>query len=59
MDQIMLDVTDIPDVEIGDDVIVYGGPELPAEEVASAAQTISYELFCVLSPRVPRVYVRD
>ena len=59
MDQIMLDVTDIPDVEIGDDVIVYGGPELPAEEVASAAQTISYELFCVLSHRVPRVYVRD
>ena len=59
MDQIMLDVTDIPDVAVGDDVIIYGGPELPAEEVAAAAGTISYELFCVLHPRVPRVYVRD
>ncbi len=59
MDQIMLDVTDIPDVAVGDDVIIYGGPELPVEEVAAAAGTISYELFCVLHPRVPRVYVRD
>ena len=59
MDQIMLDVTDIPDIAVGDDVIVYGGPELPVEEVATAAGTISYELFCVLHPRIPRVYVRD
>ena len=59
MDQIMLDVTDIPDVAVGDDVIVYGGPELPAEEVATTAGTISYEMFCVLHPRIPRIYVRD
>jgi alanine racemase len=59
MDQIMLDVTDIPDVTMGDDVIIYGGSELPVEEVAAAAGTISYELFCVLHPRVPRVYVKD
>ena len=59
MDQIMLDVTDIPDVTVGDDVIVYGGPELPAEEVAAAVGTISYEMFCVLHPRIPRIYVRD
>ena len=59
MDQIMLDVTDIPDVAVGDDVIVYGGPELPAEEVAATAGTISYEMFCVLHPRIPRIYVRD
>ena len=59
MDQIMLDVTDIPDVTVGDDVIVYGGPELPAEEVAATVGTISYEMFCVLHPRIPRIYVRD
>ena len=59
MDQMMLDVTDIPGVQIGDDVIIYGGPELPAEEVADMAGTIPHELFCTLSPRVPRVYVRD
>ncbi|MBO6266397.1 MAG: alanine racemase [Acidaminococcaceae bacterium] len=59
MDQLMVDVTDIPGVQIGDDVIIYGGPELPTEEVAAIAGTIPYELFCTLSPRVPRVYVRD
>ena len=59
MDQMMLDVTDIPDVKTGDDVIVYGGPELPTEEVAAIAGTIPHELFCTLSPRVPRVYIRD
>ena len=59
MDQLMVDVTDIPSVQIGDDVIIYGGPELPTEEVAAIAGTIPYELFCTLSPRVPRVYVRD
>ena len=59
MDQIMLDVTDIPDVTVGDDVIVYGGPELSAEEVAATVGTISYEMFCVLHPRIPRIYVRD
>ena len=59
MDQMMLDVTDIPGVKIGDDVIVYGGPELPTEEVAAIAGTIPHELFCTLSPRVPRVYIRD
>lgn len=59
MDQMMIDVTDIPGVQIGDDVIIYGGPELPTEEVAAIAGTIPHELFCTLSPRVPRVYVKD
>ncbi len=59
MDQVMLDVTDIPDVAVGDNVIIYGGPELPVEEVAAAAGTISYELFCVLHSRIPRVYMKD
>jgi len=59
MDQVMLDVTDIPDVAVGDDVTIYGGPELPVEEVAAAAGTISYELFCVLHSRIPRVYMKE
>lgn len=58
MDQIMLDVTDIPDVKIGDEVIVFGGRELPMELVAEWADTICYEIVCAVSPRVPREYVR-
>jgi len=59
MDQVMLDVTDIPDVQVGDEVVVFGGSQLPFEQVAKWCDTICYELICAVSPRVPRVYVRD
>ncbi|MCI8537548.1 MAG: alanine racemase [Oscillospiraceae bacterium] len=55
MDLCMLDVTDIPGVQTGDVVTVFG-TGLPLEEKAEAAGTISYELLCAVSPRVPRVY---
>ena len=58
MDQCMLDVTDIPDVHVGTEVIVFGGHELPMELVAEWANTICYEIVCNVSPRVPREYVR-
>lgn len=58
MDQVMLDVTDIPNVRIGDEVIVFGGHELPMELVAEWTDTICYEVVCSVSPRVPREYVR-
>ena len=59
MDQAMLDVTDIPDVKVGDEAIVFGGRELPFEKAAQWAETICYELTCNISQRVPRIYVRD
>jgi alanine racemase len=59
MDQVMLDVTGIPDVKIGDEVTVFGGEELPFETVAKWQKTICYEITCALSPRLPRIYVRD
>ncbi len=58
MDQVMLDVTDIPKAKEGDEVIVMGGPELPMERVAKWAGTICYEIACAVSTRVPRQYVR-
>lgn len=58
MDQVMLDVTDLPLVKVGDEVTVFGGKELPMELVAEWAGTICYELVCSVSPRMPRVYVR-
>ena len=59
MDQVMLDITDITDVKVGDEIIVFGGPELPFETVARWQQTICYEVTCGLSLRLPRIYVRD
>lgn len=56
MDMCMVDVTDLPAVEVGDEVTVFG-PELPLEEKADTVGTIQYELLCGVAPRVPRVYL--
>lgn len=60
MDWIMLDVTDIPGISVGDEVVLLGcdsqGNCVRAEELAEWAGTIPYEIFCGISKRVPRVY---
>ena len=60
MDQMMVDVTDIPEVKIGDVATVIGRDgeaTISVDEVASLADTIPYEILCSLSrPRLPRVY---
>lgn len=55
MDLVTIDVTDIPDASLGDEVILLGDG-IPAEELAKRSQTISYEVFCRISARVPRLY---
>jgi alanine racemase len=58
MDMLACDLTDIPDAGIGAPVTLWGkgiAGEVPADEVAAAAGTIAYELFCALAPRVPVV----
>jgi alanine racemase len=55
MDLVTIDVTDIPDAAVGDEVILLGDG-ITAEELAKRSQTISYEVFCRISARVPRVY---
>ena len=57
MDLLMIDVTDIPEVSVGDKVLLWGAG-MHVDELARKAGTISYELFCRVSGRVPRVYVR-
>ncbi len=56
MDQLMLDVTGIPGVQAGDEVVAAGGA-LPFDDLARIGGTIGYELVCGVSRRVPRVYV--
>ena len=59
MDLVTIDVTDVPDAAPGDEVVLLGrqaDEEISAEEHARKTDTISYEVFCRISPRVPRVY---
>jgi alanine racemase len=62
MDWIMLDVSEIPGVAQGDDVTLLGcdreGNCIRAEELAERTGTIPYEIFCGISKRVPRVYIK-
>ena len=56
MDMCMIDLTDLPAVSVGDEVEVFG-ENARLEKLAAAAGTITYELLCSVSKRVPRLYV--
>ncbi len=55
MDQVMIDVTDIEGVQVGDTVTLFGG-DIPIDEAAKFIDTINYELPCLIGNRVPRIY---
>ena len=60
MDQMMVDVTDIPGAREGDEAVLLGrqgDEQIDAEEMAAWLDTISYEVLCSPSKRVPRVYI--
>lgn len=59
MDMCMADVTDLPALQVGDEVVIYSrdaAQGATATEAAQWAETISYELLCALSKRIPRRY---
>jgi len=61
MDQLMVDVTDIPDVQLEDPVVLIGrsGNEcITVEQIAAAADSFNYEFVCGISRRVPRIYMQ-
>ena len=55
MDVSMLDVSHVPDIEIGDEVVIFDA-EHPIERLAEACETISYEIISRLAPRIKRIY---
>ena len=60
MDWIIVDVTDVDKVNVGDEVILIGSKNdlvITAEELAGHLDTISYEITCGISSRVPRHYI--
>jgi alanine racemase len=62
MDMTLIDVTDVPNVAIDDYVTLLGGEgevAITAEELGELAGTISYEITCGISNRVPRIYLEE
>ncbi|MGN0659350.1 MAG: alanine racemase [Emergencia sp.] len=61
MDQCMIDVSAVPDVKVGDEVIVMGTDgvnTILADDIADATGTINYEICCAFGQRLPKVYVK-
>lgn len=60
MDQVMFDVSAIPGVKEGDEVLLFGRPEngVTADDLAGIIGTINYEVVCAVSSRVPRIYIQ-
>ncbi len=61
MDQTMVDVTDIPGVQIGDNAVLIGrsgDEEITVDYLAQLTGTLNYEIICGISRRTPRVYFR-
>lgn len=61
MDQFMVDVTDIPEVNVGDEVILIGSDKdetITMEDMGELADRFNYEFACDLGKRIPRVYLR-
>lgn len=62
MDLALIDVTDIPGVSVGDEVVLIGkmdGASISAAELARVMGTIPYEVLCSIGKRVPRLYVEE
>lgn len=62
MDQIMVDVTDIPDVKVGDHAVLLGksgDEEISAEALGEMCHSFCYEVVCTFMPRVKRVYYKN
>lgn len=59
MDQFMVDVTELPDVKVGDTVTLFGrdgDAQIPVEEIANMSASFNYEFVCGMTRRIPRVY---
>lgn len=60
MDLTLFDVTDVPGVEVGDEIVLIGaadGSSITALEIARQISTVPYEVLCAIGKRVPRLYV--
>lgn len=59
MDQCMIDVTAVHNIERGDEAIIFGREGITIDDVAKWCDTINYEVSCMISKRIPRIYTKD
>ena len=62
MDQMMVDITDIPEAKVEDPVTLVGhdgNDFISVEEIADASYSFNYEFVCGIARRVPRIYIRN
>lgn len=64
MDQCMIDVTNVNNIDRGDEVIIFGGgcessESVSIDDLAAWLETINYEVACVIGKRIPRIYTKD
>lgn len=59
MDSILVDVTKIKDINIGDKVYIFDNELITLEDIAKQCNTINYEILCNISERVPRIYIPE
>lgn len=59
MDQCMIDVTNVNNINTGDEVIIFTNSKITADDLANWAETINYEIVCMISKRIPRIYLKN
>ncbi len=59
MDSFMVDVTDLDEVEVGDEVIIWDNKNITLEQLAEKCDTINYEILCTIGARVPRKFIKE
>lgn len=58
MDDFMVDVTDIENIKVEDEVIIWDNKNITIEEIANICETINYEILCTIGKRVMRKYLQ-
>ncbi len=59
MDQCMIDVTNVHNIDKGDEVIIFGREGVTVDDLAHWLDTINYEVSCVIGRRIPRIYTKE
>ena len=59
MDQCMIDVTSVNNINTGDEAVVFGSEAVTADDLAKWMGSVNYETVCMISKRIPRVYIKN
>ena len=55
----MADVTELEEVKVGDEVIIWDNENIKLEDIAAKCNTINYEILCTIGERIPRKFIKE